>query len=133
MTYEAWEKDVPAIITGDPVWQFFAYRKALFLHDLMWEDCEQLMHDPRGRAVSEQLTRSTGSISANIEEGHGRGYGRDRNYFLRIAIGSARETRGWYYRSRRLLPPEVLAHRLALASEIIALLATELGHQRQHR
>ena len=94
MTYEEWEKGVPAVITGDPVWHFFAYRKALFLYDLMWEDCERLMRDPRGRAVAEQLTRSTGSISANIEEGYGRGYGRDRNYFLRIATGSARETRG---------------------------------------
>ena len=97
MTYEEWEKGVPAVITGDPVWHFFAYRKALFLYDLMWEDCERLMRDPRGRAVVEQLTRSTGSISANIEEGYGRGYGRDRNYFLRIATGSARETRGWYH------------------------------------
>ncbi|MCX6031307.1 MAG: four helix bundle protein [Chloroflexi bacterium] len=115
------------------MWQFFAYRKALFLYDLMWEDCERLMPDPRGRAVAEQLTRSTGSISANIEEGYGRGYGKDRNYFLRISIGSARETRGWYYRSRRLLSPEVLTHRLGLVSEVIALLATEIGQQRQHR
>ena len=133
MTYEEWEQWVPECIRADPVWQFYAYRKALFLYDLAWEDCEQLMRDLRGRAVAGQLIDSAGSISANVEEGYGRGYGKDRNYFLRISIGSARETRGWYYRGRRLLSPAVLDHRLTLLSEIIALLITELNQQRQRR
>ena len=133
MTYEEWEQGVPEAIRADPVWQFYAYRKALFLYDLAWEDCEQLMHDLRGRAVAGQLIDSAGSISANIEEGYGRGYGKDRNYFLRISIGSARETRGWYYRGRRLLSPAVLDHRLTLVGEVVALLVTELNQQRKHR
>lgn len=29
VTYEEWEETVPEVITGDPVWKFFAYRKAL--------------------------------------------------------------------------------------------------------
>jgi len=133
MTYEEWEQGVPEVIKADPVWQFYAYRKALFLYDLVWEDCERLMRDLRGRAVAEQLIDSAGSISANIEEGYGRGYGKDRNYFLRISIGSARENRGWYYRGRRLLSPDVLDHRLTLLSEVIALLITELNQQRKRR
>jgi len=133
MTYEEWEQGVPEAIRADPVWQFYAYRKALFLYDLAWEDCEQLMRDLRGRAVAGQLIDSVGSISANIEEGYGRGYGKDRNYFLRISIGSARETRGWYYRGRRLLSPAVLDHRLTLVGEVIALLVTELSQQRKRR
>ncbi|MCR4406310.1 MAG: four helix bundle protein [Anaerolineae bacterium] len=131
MTYEEWEQEVPQVIKSDPVWQFYAYRKALFLYDLAWEDCGNLIGDPRGRAVAEQLIRSSGSVCANIEEGYGRGYGKDRNYFLRISVGSARETRGWYYRGRQLLSPTVLDHRLNLLSEIIALLITELRQQRQ--
>jgi len=133
MTYEEWEQGVPEAIRADPVWQFYAYRKALFLYDLAWEDCEQLMRDLRGRAVAGQLIDSVGSISANIEEGYGRGYGKDRNYFLRVSIGSARETRGWYYRGRRLLSPAVLDHRLTLVGEVIALLVTELSQQRKRR
>lgn len=133
MTYDEWEKTVPDTIKRDPVWQFYAYRKALFLYELMWEDCEKLMRDPRGRAVAEQFTRSAGSISANIEEGYGRGYGKDRNYFLRIAAGSARETKGWYFRARRLLPSEVIQHRMALSDDIISLLVTEINHQRAIR
>ena len=63
ITYEMWEQTIPDAIKTDPVWQFYAYRKALFLYDLMWEDCESLVRDPRGRAVAEQLTRSADSIS----------------------------------------------------------------------
>jgi len=82
------------------------------------------------RAVAEQLIRSVGSIGANVEEGHGRGYGKQRNWFLTVAIGSARESKGWYWRGRELLSSEVLDHRLALADEVIALLVTELTRQR---
>jgi four helix bundle protein len=130
MTYEEWEAAVHERVKREPVWQFLGYRKALFLYDLAWQDCERLMRDRRGRAVAEQLIRSTGSISANIEEGHGRGYGKQRNWFFKVSIGSARESKGWYWRARQLLPPEIVDHRLALADEVIALLVTELTRQR---
>jgi four helix bundle protein len=133
MTYEEWEAEAHERMKSEPVWQFLGYRRALFLYDLVWQDCERLMRDRRGRAVTEQLIRSAGSISANVEEGHGRGYGKQRNWFFGVAIGSARESKGWYWRARRLLPPEVLDHRLALADEVIALLVTELTHQRTRR
>ncbi len=35
MTYDEWEKTVPDAIKRDPVWQFYAYRKALFLYELL--------------------------------------------------------------------------------------------------
>jgi four helix bundle protein len=130
MTYEEWEAAIHERVKREPVWQFLGYRKALFLYDLAWQDCERLIRDRRGRAVAEQLIRSAGSISANIEEGHGRGYGKERNWFFRVSIGSARESKGWYWRGRHLLPPEVLDHRLALSDEVISLLVTELTHQR---
>jgi four helix bundle protein len=133
MTYEEWEAGVHERVKSEPVWRFVGYRKALFFYDLVWQDCERLMRDRRGRAVAEQLIRSAGSISANVEEGHGRGYGKQRNWFFGVAIGSARESKGWYWRAQRLLPPEVLDHRLALADEVIALLVTELTRQRSRR
>ena len=40
----------------------------------------------------EQLRTAAESISANIQEGFGRGPGRDRNRFIRFARGSAEET-----------------------------------------
>ncbi|HEC35502.1 MAG TPA: four helix bundle protein [Anaerolineae bacterium] len=86
-----------------------------------------------GQAVANQLIRSVGSICANIEEGYGRGYGKEYSYFLRVSMGSARESRGWYYRARRLLPADVLRSRLVLLDEIIAMLAPNIQRQRQYR
>ena len=132
MTYEEWEASVHERIKREPIWKFVGYRKALFFYELVWQDCEKLMRDARGRAVAEQLIRSAGSISANLEEGHGRGYGKTRNWFFTVSLGSARESKGWYWRARCLLSPDVLDHRLALADEVIALLVTELDAQK-HR
>jgi four helix bundle protein len=134
VNFEEWKREVPERIKAEPEWKFYAYPRALFLYDLVWKDCEKFVQDRRGRAIAEQVIRSGGSIGANIEEGYGRGIGtRSYLYFLRVAIGSARETKGWYFRSRYLLSAEVLEHRLTLADEIIALLATEIArHQRRH-
>ncbi len=133
MTYEEWEAGVHERIKREPIWKFMGYRKALFFYELVWQDCEKLMRDVRGRAVAEQLIRSAGSISANIEEGHGRGYGKQRNWFFAVSIGSGRESKGWYWRVRQLLTPEVLEHRLALADEVIALIVTELDAQKRRQ
>ncbi len=129
--YAEWERCVPQAMQREPNWGFTGYRKALFLYDLCWTDCENLNKNLSGRAVSQQLIRSSGSISANIEEGQGRGFGKDRDYFLRVALGSARESKGWYYRAKAILKSDVLDHRWALLDEIIALLITELNKQRR--
>ena len=126
MRYDEWQASVPKEIRDEGFWQFYGYCKALFFYEVCWQDCEKLLDHPLGRAVSQQLIRSAGSISANIEEGYGRGYGKDRLRFLRIALGSARESKGWYYRAKELLSPEILEHRLGLTSEVIALIVTEL-------
>jgi four helix bundle protein len=120
--FEDWESSLPQRIRNGPLWKSEFYRKALFLYDLCWFDCESLISDARGRAIVEQLIRSTGSISANMEEGYGRGFGKDYARFLKIAIGSARETQGWYTRARHRLKDDAIEHRLQLCDEIIALL-----------
>ncbi len=133
LSFEEWVTQVPESLKRDPLWNFQVYPKALHLYDLAWEDCEYLLKDPRGRAVANQLIRSAGSICANIEEGYGRGYGKEYSYFLRVSMGSARESRGWYYRGKRLLPADVLKHRIALLDEIIAMLAPNIQRQRHYR
>jgi four helix bundle protein len=128
--FDDWLQSVPEKIRSGPLWNFGAYPKASFLYELAWHDCERLMKDVRGRAIAEQLIRSAGSICANIEEGYGRGFGRDYAHFLGYALGSARETQGWYFRAKHLLPSEVLDHRLALIDEIVALLVRAISYQR---
>jgi four helix bundle protein len=132
-SFEEWAAQVPENLKRDPLWGFEVYPKGLFLYDLAWDDCQRLTRDRRGRAIVDQLTRSAGSICANIEEGYGRGYGKEYAYFLRVSMGSARESRGWYYRARRLLPDEVVEHRMGLLDEIIAMLAPNIQRQKQYR
>jgi four helix bundle protein len=92
--YEEWLTHVPQQIQSDPLWSFVTYRKALFLSDLAWFDSEKFLSDSRGNGLAWQLVNSAGSVPANIEEGYGRGYGKDYARFLRIALGSAREAKG---------------------------------------
>jgi four helix bundle protein len=132
-TYEEWSEQVHERVQREPSWEFLGYWKALFLYDLAWRDCERMTRDRRGQAIAEQLIRSAGSISANMEEGHGRGYGKQRDWFFTVSIGSARETKGWYWRAKKLLSGDVLEHRLALVDEVIALLVHELNSQRSRQ
>jgi four helix bundle protein len=134
MKYEEWLARVPESLKRDPIWKFEAYPKALLLFDLVWEDSEKLMQDVRGREIARQLVRSAGSISANIDEGFGRGVDRgEYAQFLRYALGSARETRSWYYKSSNLMIEGVVQHRMDLCSEIIALLVTAINRRKQAR
>lgn len=132
-SFKAWQETIPQRIRKCSLWSYAAYPKALFLYDLVWFDCEKLEKDRRGRAIEEQIIRSAGSICANIEEGYGRGLGRDYARFLGFALGSARETQGWYLRARHLLTDKVLDHRLDLLDEIIALLVTTIAQQKTKR
>jgi four helix bundle protein len=121
MTYEEWQAQVPADMKSDRLWEMELYRTALFLCDLAWEDAATISKDFRGKEIAAQLIRAVGSISANIEEGYGRGFGRDYARFLTYSIGSAREARGWYYRARALLHKQVLKHRVGLLTTITKL------------
>ena len=131
MNFGDWLAQCPESLKQDPVWNFVAYQKSLWLFELVWLDCERLKQKAQGRALISQLVRSADSISANIDEGFGRGMDRQEyTYYLRIALGSARETRGRYFKVRHLLPEQVVQHRMALCSEIIARLTATLNKRR---
>jgi len=122
MNYDDWVKTIPVEITGDSLWKVEAYRLALFAGDIGWSDASRLIKDKRTRDLSDQLSRALGSISANISEGYSRGSGRDRARFYEYALGSARESRGWYYNGRHVLGETVTTHRIKLQTQIIRLL-----------
>ena len=131
MNYEEWEKSIPTEITNDSLWKIKAYRLGLFVADVGWHDATKLMRDKRTLELSNQLYRALGSISANLAEGYSRGTGKDRARFYEYALGSARESRDWYYKGRHILGPAVTAHRLSLLTHIIRLLLTMVPEQRQ--
>lgn len=130
MEYDEWEKTVPAVIRSDSLWQMRAYRLALFLADLGWSDVTKLMQDRRTIGLADQLYRSLGSIGTDIAEGYSRGTGRDRARFYEYALGSARESRDWYFKGRYILGETVVRHRLDLLGEVIRLLLTMVPQQR---
>lgn len=132
MKYEEWEREVPEEIRADSLWKMEAYRLALFATDLGWHDVTKLAQDRRTVALSDQLYRSLGSIGANLAEGYSRGTGKDRARFYDYALGSARESRDWYYKGRHILGKTVVQHRLRFLTMIIRLLLTMVPEQRKH-
>jgi four helix bundle protein len=112
----------------DPLEKYPVHIKAMDLFDKAMEDSEFLMRDIRGREIVKQLTRTAGSISANIEEGYGRGYPNEFLRHLKISRGSARETKGWYIRSKRFLNSELIDERTNEIDEIISLLVSMINN-----
>jgi four helix bundle protein len=131
MTYAEWESEVPPEMRRDRVWNVEAYRLALFLGDLAWPDATRLLKDARTRSVADQLFRAASNISANICEGYSRSTGKARAQFYEYGLGSARETRDWYYKGRRALKTGVAEHRMKLCTSIVGLLVNMIKTERR--
>jgi four helix bundle protein len=121
---------VPQTITGDALWSLEVYRLSLFVADIGWHDATKLWSDKRTLKLSDQLYDAVCSIGANIAEGYSRGSNKDRARFYEYALGSARESRDWYYKGRHILGHVVVDHRLHLLTQIIRLLLTIIPQQR---
>jgi four helix bundle protein len=130
MNFATWQTSVPTAIRNDSLWKMAAYRLALFLSDVAWADVTKLTSDIRTRSLADQLFRAVGSISANLAEGYSRGTGRDRARFYEYALGSARESRDWYFKGRHILGQAVSEHRLNFLAGTIRLLITMVPEQR---
>lgn len=130
MNYQSWLETVPGTMTRDSLWKMKAYKLALFLSDIGWYDVSKLDQDRRTQRVADQLYRALGSISANLSEGYSRNTGRNRARFYSYSLGSARESRDWYYKGRHVLGEQVVEHRLQFLSEVIQLLLTMIPQQR---
>lgn len=130
MDYQEWLQSVPPTITKDVLWKVEVYRLALFAADNGWQDVVALAQDRRMIALSDQLNGALGSISANIAEGYSRSSMKDQARFYEYALGSARESRDWYYKARHILGETVTAARLELLTKVIRLLLVIIPHQR---
>lgn len=133
MNYADWEKGVPKVIREDSLWTVEAYRLSPFLADISWHDSTALSKDSRTRSLSDQLYRSVGSMSANLEEGYSKQSSKDRARFYEYALGSARESRGWFYKGRHVLGDKVADHRMELTTQIIRLLIKMVPDQRGYK
>ncbi len=111
---------------NDSLANFGIYKLACQLFDDFWKDSEILGKDYRGREIVKQQVRSLDSICANIEEGFGRGFGKELPQHLKIARGEARESRGRYERCKHLLPADLIEQRAACLSQIIGALTNTI-------
>jgi four helix bundle protein len=125
-----WEEQAPVPFRTDPVWSLASYWLSLYLADLAWSDVSLLYRDARARRIAGQLYEAVGSVGANIAEGYSRGSAKDRARFYEYALGSARESRDWYYKSRHLLGSSTSARRFILVSRITQLLLRMVQDQR---
>jgi len=132
MKYAGWLVDVMPEIANDPIWKLEVYRLALFAGDIGLQDVHFLAKKPLMLSVADQLHRSLDSISVNLTEGYSRSKGPDRARFIESSLGSARESREWYYKSRHVLRAEVVKHRVGLTTRIVSMLAPMIPHQRKH-
>jgi four helix bundle protein len=105
--------------SSDRLASFGIYQLACQLFHDFWQDSDILGRDYRGRELVKQQIRSLDSICANIEEGYGRGYGKELPQHLKIARGEARESKGRFERCRHLLADDILSQRLATLDHII--------------
>ena len=111
----------------DRLESFGIYQLSCGLFHEFWADSEILGKDFRGRELAKQQVRSLDSICANIEEGFGRGFGKELPQHLKIARGEARESRGRYARCSHLLAADLIKERLSTLDHIIGGLTNTIN------
>jgi len=117
MRFEEWVGKVPEAFKNDPLWSVSVYRFAMYLPYVAGRDVGKLAQDARTQKIASQLYRAVESVGANIAEGYSRQSLRDRARFYEYALGSARESRHWYYQARLVPGEDVLAHRFCLLTQ----------------
>ena len=124
------EREPPADLFGDPIWRLPAYRIALFMNDIAREDVAALIRDGAPGHIHNQLERAVNSIGANLEEGYARLSGKERARYFEMALGSAREARGWYRQSKAWLGSSAAMERGMLLTRVVKILTVVIPRER---
>jgi four helix bundle protein len=107
-----------------------AYRLSRELIKDCWTDADKLRHDRVTEKVAAQLYAAIGSILANLGEGYSRSSGRDRARIFEYALGSVRESMGWYAVAEPLLGQALVHARLDKLEQIRRLLLAAIPRER---
>jgi four helix bundle protein len=81
---------------NDPLFRMRAYRLAVDLLEVAWNDAKVLSAEPVTERIAGQLYAAVASIGANLGEGYSRSSGKDRSRIFEYALGSVRESMSWY-------------------------------------
>jgi four helix bundle protein len=124
---------VPEDMRQDPLWGLRVYRSALYAAELGRRDSAWLAKKTGYGNLADQLSRATSSISVNIAEGYSRRGRRDRGRFYEYALGSARESRDWYYQAREAMGDNATLARVSLHTSIVRIMTVLTRSARQDR
>ena len=85
--------------------------------------------------IAKQLTRSGGSVGANVEEAQATTTKNDFSYRMSVALREARETSYWLMRIRDndLLKPERIGNLIEESNEIVAILTSIVKNSRMRK
>jgi four helix bundle protein len=122
----------PAVVyenANDPLFRMKAYRLAVDLLDVAWQDAKTLSAEPVTERIAGQLYSAVGSIAANLGEGYSRSSGKDRARIFEFALSSVRESITWYQAGRPVLG-EIVPSRLNVLEELRRLLLAIIPRER---
>ena len=115
--------------TNDPLFRMRAYRLAVDMLEVAWQDAKTLSAEPVTQRIAGQLYAAVTSITANLGEGYSRSSGKDRSRIFEFALGSVRESMSWYQGARPVLG-DVVRSRLDNLEEIRRLLIAIIPRER---
>ena len=124
-----WEQQAPEEFRTDALWKTATYRIATYLDEFSWEDVTNLAGDRRTARKAEQLSECAPSIGATFAEGYSRSSVKDRIRFFEYSLGSARETRHWYWSGRHVIGQERAAIGVHLSTRLIQLLTVTVTRE----
>ena len=106
------------------------YQLARDLVPSCWIDADKLRHHPVTESLAGQLYASVSSIATNLAEGYSRSSGRDRARIFEYALGSVRESMGWYRSAEPVLGKDATLDRLNRLEEMRRLLLAIIPRER---
>ncbi|HJP85122.1 MAG TPA: four helix bundle protein [Gemmatimonadaceae bacterium] len=106
-----------------------AYRLAVELLDIAWDDAKALTEERVTERIAGQLYAAVTSVGSNIGEGYSRSSGKDRARIFEFALGSVREAIHWYRAARPVLGEGVVP-RLNTLEELRRLLLAIIPRER---
>lgn len=101
------------------LWDVEAYVLAVKFGEMVWEEVHGWDKFAKW-SIGQQFTRAADSIGANIAEGFGRHFKKDKKNFYRYSRGSAKESEHWLQRSRKrnLIKPEKYQEMMSLLDQM---------------
>ncbi len=103
LSYAAWESSIPAEVRADPLWGLRVYRAALYAGDLGRREHAGLRENPGSQTLPRNWCARPDRSARTSPKDTAAMAARIACDSTAYALGSARESRDWYYKARDAL------------------------------